>query len=131
MGKSYRSAQPRVEDWSENAGSRAEHGDKPCRAKHNPVRRSRREKATERFQNTIWVALADIYISDNTVQKLLLRDGAQIEAMRQQFENGEDTVRVVLHDRAGGGYNIEDGRHRVIAAKLADVGFIEALIVTR
>ena len=38
-------------------------------------------------------------------------------------------VRVVLRPRFGGGYNVEDGRHRVIAAKLADAGFIEALII--
>ena len=101
----------------------------PCRAKREFARRSR--KASETSPGTIWVRLDDIYIADNTVEKLLLRDGAQIEAMRQQFENGEDMVRVVLHERVGGGYNIEDGRHRVIAAKLADVGFIEALITSR
>lgn len=128
MGKSYRSAQLSVEDWFENLVDRsAKHGGKPCRAKYNQAHRDR--KAAERFQNTIWVALTDIHIPEETVQKLLVRDGAQIEAMRQQFENGEDTVRVVLHERAAGGYNIEDGRHRVIAAKLADAVFIEALIV--
>jgi hypothetical protein len=130
MGKSYRSrsGQHRVEDWVDRE---TDYGTKPWDAKHDRARCSQHKKAAERFQNTIWVALNDIYISDNTVQKLLVRDGAQIEAMRQQFENGEGMVRVVLHDRAGGGYNIEDGRHRVIAAKLAEVGFIEALIISR
>jgi len=38
-------------------------------------------------------------------------------------------VRVVLRPHCGGGYEVEDGRHRVIAAKLAGVGFIEAIVV--
>jgi ParB-like chromosome segregation protein Spo0J len=38
-------------------------------------------------------------------------------------------VRVVLRPRFGGGYNIEDGRHRVIAAKQAGIAFIEAKLV--
>lgn len=79
--------------------------------------------------DTIYVALDDVFVSDSTVAKLLARDGQQIEAYRQAYENGEDMVRVVLRNRVGGGYNIEDGRHRCIAAKFAGVGFIEALIV--
>ena len=75
------------------------------------------------------VALDDIYVSDSTWKKLLKRDFGQIERMRQDFEDGREMVRVVLRPRAGGGYNIEDGRHRVIAAKLAETGFIEALVV--
>ena len=47
------------------------------------------------------------------------------------YENGADMVRVVLHDRVGGGYNIDDGRHRVLAAKLAGIGFIEAVLTSR
>lgn len=78
---------------------------------------------------TIFVSLCDIFISDSTWGKLLDRDGGQIEQMRAQFEDGVEMVRVVLRPRFGGGYNVEDGRHRVIAAKLADVGFIEAIIV--
>lgn len=78
---------------------------------------------------TIFVSLSDIYMADSTWEKLLDRDGGQIEEMRAQFEDGAEMVRVVLRPRFGGGYNIEDGRHRVIAAKLADVGFIEAIIV--
>jgi ParB-like nuclease domain. len=78
---------------------------------------------------TIFVSLSDVYMSDSTWAKLLDRDHGQIEEMRLQFEGGEEMVRVVLRPRFGGGYNVEDGRHRVIAAKLADVGFIEAIIV--
>lgn len=78
---------------------------------------------------TSFVALADIQITDSTWEKLMARDGQQIERYRQAYENGEDMVRVVLRPRVDGGYNVEDGRHRVIAAKQADVGFIEALIV--
>lgn len=80
-------------------------------------------------ENTVWVALEDIYISDATWEKLLRRDGQQIDAMRDRFERGLGMVRVVLHYRESGGYTIEDGRHRVIAAKLADAGFIEAIVI--
>lgn len=77
----------------------------------------------------IFVALSDIYVSEATWAKLIARDGQQIEQYRQAYENGEEMVRVVLRPRFDGGYNVEDGRHRVIAAKLAGVGFIEAAIV--
>jgi hypothetical protein len=77
----------------------------------------------------IVVALADVFITDATVAKLLARDAAQIERYRQAYEYGQDMVRVVLRPRFGGGYNIEDGRHRVIAAKQAGIGFIEAKLV--
>lgn len=83
----------------------------------------------ERDEDTVFVPLDEIHISDSTVDKLIRRDGAQIEHMRERFECGQDMVRVVLHHRAGGGYNIEDGRHRVIAAKMAGISLIEALVV--
>ncbi len=79
--------------------------------------------------DTVFVNLDEVFVSDSTWKKLLERDGAQIERMRQDFENGREMVRVVLRPRMGGGYNIEDGRHRVIAAKLAGYTFIEAMIV--
>lgn len=85
--------------------------------------------ATRREAESVCIALDDIFVSESTWQKLLARDGEQIEAYRQAYENDEDMVRVVLRPRAGGGYNVEDGRHRVIAAKLAGTGFIEALII--
>jgi hypothetical protein len=77
----------------------------------------------------IFVALSDVYVSEATWDKLIARDGQQIEQYRQAYENGEEMVRVVLRPRFDGGYNVEDGRHRVIAAKLAGIGFIEAAIV--
>lgn len=96
----------------------------------------RRSYSSERSGNkqrtaadTIFVALSEIEITDSTWQKLLARDGQQIEQYRQAYENGEEMVRVVLRPRFDGGYNVEDGRHRVIAAKLAGVGFIEAVII--
>lgn len=92
---------------------------------YRDVRRFREEAADD----TVFVALCEVFVSDSTWRKLIERDGAQIEAMRQDFEDGRKAVRVVLRSRAGGGYNVEDGRHRVIAAKLAGVGCIEALIV--
>lgn len=79
--------------------------------------------------DTIYVPLCEIYISDNTWANLMKRDRAQIEEMRRDIEDGREIVRVVLRPRCGGGYNVEDGRHRVIAAKLAGTGFIEAMVV--
>ncbi|MBU6452418.1 MAG: hypothetical protein KGS72_11605 [Cyanobacteria bacterium REEB67] len=81
------------------------------------------------YESTVFVALDDIFITDATIAKLLLRDGAQIEHYRRAYEDGHDMVRVVLRPRFGGGYNIEDGRHRVIAAKQAGIGFIEAKLI--
>lgn len=92
---------------------------------YRDVRRFREEAADD----TVFVALSEVFVSDSTWNNLMKRDGAQIEAMRQDFEDGRKTVRVVLRHRAGGGYNVEDGRHRVIAAKLAGAGFVEALVV--
>lgn len=83
----------------------------------------------DRGSGTIFVDLSEVYITDSTVQKLLDRDGGQIEQMRRDFEDGREMIRCVLRHRVGGGYNIEDGRHRVIAAKLAGVCFIEALVI--
>jgi len=85
------------------------------------------EEATA--DDTIFVRLDEVYVSESTWKKLLDRDFGQIEQMRQDFEDGREMVRVVLRPRAGGGYNVEDGRHRVIAAKLAELGFIEAKVV--
>lgn len=76
-----------------------------------------------------FVALEEIYICDSTLAKLLKRDHAQIEMFREAYENGDKMVPVILRDRFGGGYNIEEGRHRVIAAKLAGETCIEAFIV--
>ncbi|CAN5297937.1 hypothetical protein BH10CYA1_BH10CYA1_29010 [soil metagenome] len=91
--------------------------------------RSDRSDRSDAAEATVWVALDEIYIADATWEKLLRRDGQQIEFMRDRFEHGFEMVRVVLHHRANGGYTIEDGRHRVIAAKLASAGFIEAIVI--
>lgn len=77
---------------------------------------------------TMIVPLDEIHVPEKTWTKVL-RDQGQIEKMRADFEAGRRMVRVVLRLRHGGGYNVEDGRHRVIAAKLAGVGYIEALVV--
>jgi hypothetical protein len=79
--------------------------------------------------NIVMVNLDDIYVPEKTWQKILQRDKGQIEQMRADFESGRCMVRVVLRPRFGGGYNVEDGRHRVIAAKLAGAGAIEAIII--
>ena len=80
-------------------------------------------------RGTVYIDLNEVFISESTVQKLLDRDRGQIEQMRVDFEDGREMVRCVLRHRVGGGYNVEDGRHRVIAAKLAGMCFIEALVV--
>jgi hypothetical protein len=76
-----------------------------------------------------WVALDHVYVPERTIERILRKDHGQIEKMRGDFEDGHTFVRVVLRPRFGGGYNVEDGRHRVIAAKLAGERFIEAIIV--
>jgi hypothetical protein len=87
-------------------------------------------KASRRLQQeTVWVALEEIHVPEKTWAKVSGRDAGQIDRMRVDFESGRSMVRVVLRHRFGGGYNIEDGRHRVIAAKLAGVAYIEAIIV--
>lgn len=87
----------------------------------------RRDAASDR--QAIFIALEEIYICESTVAKLLKRDHAQIEQFRENYENGEEMVPVILRQRFGGGYNIEEGRHRVIAAKLAGETCIEAFVV--
>ncbi len=91
--------------------------------------RKNRRYEDESAEDTIFVPLEEVYISDATWNNLLKRDSAQIEEMRRDIEDGREMVRVVLRPRCGGGYNVEDGRHRVIAAKLAGGGFIEAKLV--
>ena len=86
-------------------------------------------KASDRFrEETVLVAVEEIHVPESTWNKVM-RDAGQIDRMRADFESERRMVRVVLRRRFGGGYNIEDGRHRVIAAKLAGAGFIEAIVV--
>ena len=80
-------------------------------------------------EDTVFVNLEDVYVPQRTWDKIMRKDRGQIERMRSDFESERVMVRVVLRPRCGGGYNVEDGRHRVIAAKLAEAGFIEAIIV--
>lgn len=94
-------------------------------------RRQSRKAKMASHECTVFIPLDEIYVSDSTMEKLLKRDFGQIKQMRMDIEDGKEIVRVVLRNRCGGGYNIEDGRHRVIAAKLASAGVIEALIVGR
>lgn len=75
------------------------------------------------------VPLDEVFIPERTVERIMRKDRHQVERMIACYESESKMVRVVLRPRFGGGYNIEDGRHRVIAAKLAGIGFIEALIV--
>jgi len=79
--------------------------------------------------DVVVVALDDVVVTEATMAKLMARDGAQIEQYRQSYEDGKNMMRVVLRPRFDGCYNVEDGRHRVIAAKLAGIGFIEAKLI--
>jgi hypothetical protein len=81
-------------------------------------------------ENVVVVNLDDVYVPERTMQKLA-RDSGQIEKLRQDYESGRRMVRVVLRPRHGGGYNVEDGRHRVVAAKLARESCIEAIVIDR
>ena len=82
-----------------------------------------------RQREVVVVSLDEIYIPEKTWDRVMRKDHAQIERMRAEYESNRGMVRVELRPRFGGGYNIQDGRHRVIAAKLAEVGFIEAVII--
>lgn len=82
-----------------------------------------------RSREVVTIALDDIYIPDRVLERVMRKDHAQIERMRAEYEDDRGMVRVELRPRFGGGYNIQDGRHRVIAAKFAGVGFIEAVII--
>ena len=79
--------------------------------------------------DVVFVNLDEIYVPERTWNKVMRRDHGQIEQMRCDYESERGMVRVVLRPRFGGGYNVEDGRHRVIAAKLAGAGCIAATII--
>lgn len=93
------------------------------------MRNSRYADDDDFDDGVVYVNLAEVHVPDRTVERILRKDHAQIAAMRADFESERPMVRVVLRPRFGGGYNVEDGRHRVIAAKQAGVSFIEAIIV--
>lgn len=80
-------------------------------------------------EREILVALSEIYVPERTVERILRKDRKQIELMIQEYESDHRMIRVVLTQRPGGGYNVQDGRHRVIAAKTAQIGYIWAVIV--
>lgn len=82
-----------------------------------------------RHREVVVVNLDEVYIPERTWERIMRKDHGQIERMRADYESDRGMVRVELRPRFGGGYNIQDGRHRVIAAKLAGVGFIEAVII--
>ncbi len=90
---------------------------------------AKKEESFEEHHPVVLIALDDINIPPKTVARIMRKDRHQIEKMRMQYEMGAEMVRVVLHHRIGGGYEIEDGRHRVIAAKLACLTYIEAIII--
>lgn len=81
------------------------------------------------YSDTVWVDLNEVHIPERTWERIMRKDRGQIANMQADFESERDMVRVVLRTRFGGGYNVEDGRHRVIAAKLAGVSHIEAIII--
>lgn len=80
-------------------------------------------------RETTFVSLDEVNIPDRVVERIMRKDHAQIHRMRADYEAGREMIRVVLRPRFDGGYDIEDGRHRVIAAKFAGEPYIEALIV--
>ncbi|HEY9778366.1 MAG TPA: hypothetical protein V6C81_31680 [Planktothrix sp.] len=82
-----------------------------------------------RCYETEFVALDEVHVPERTLERIMRKDHGQIADMRADYESGRSQVRVVLRPRCGGGYNVEDGRHRVIAAKIAGERFIEAIIV--
>lgn len=91
------------------------------------MHRNRKHGYKSSNEEIVEVAVDDIFVSEKNIQRVL-RDKTQIEKMRRDFESGRKMVRVVLHPRASGGYDVEDGRHRVIAAKAAGITYIDAVI---
>ena len=89
----------------------------------------RSENACAYKEETVWIPLDEIHIADQKIASLLKRDLAQIEAMRNRYEEDRPMVRVVVARHPAGGYTVKDGRHRCIAAKLANVAFVEAVIL--
>ncbi len=84
-------------------------------------------KNKKKAQDTIWVSLADIVIPEKT-KASVERDITQLEKMRRDFESQKQMVPVVLRRRYDDLYTVEDGRHRVLAARLAGESYIEAII---
>lgn len=78
-------------------------------------------------ERTELVDLGDIVIPRKT-QKSVERDITQLEQMRADFERQKKVVRIVLRRRFDGLYTVEDGRHRVLAARMAGESHIEAVI---
>jgi hypothetical protein len=74
------------------------------------------------MSTTIWAPLAEIRMSDRTVRRL---SAATVECYRLWLEQGRDAPPVRL-TRAGNGFAIRDGRHRVAAALAAGHTLIEA-----
>ena len=89
----------------------------------------RHRDRNESDQDIVVVDVSQIHIPEKTWNNVVSQDPGQIEQMRADFESGRRMVRVVLRPRMGGGYNVEDGRHRVVAAKYAGIAFIEAVVV--
>lgn len=84
-------------------------------------------KNKKKAQDTLWVSLADIVIPEKT-KASVERDITQLEKMRRDFESQKQMVPVVLRRRYDDLYTVEDGRHRVLAARLAGESHIEAII---
>lgn len=89
----------------------------------------RRHRSSCENENIVSICLDEIHVPEKTVEKILRRDHAQINRMRHDFEVGKSYVRVVLRANIEGFYQVEDGRHRVIAAKQAGIGWIDAILV--
>ena len=74
------------------------------------------------------VALAQIHLSKKNRVRLA-RDRGQINLLRQAYERGDSLPPIALIQRADGGFDIDDGRHRFLAAELAGLTLIEAEIL--
>ena len=77
--------------------------------------------------NAEWIPLSEIHLSERNV-RALQRDIGQIEKLRQDYEAGLPMIPVVLIARDDGGYDVQDGRHRVLAATLAGLQGVDAII---
>ncbi|MFN8390714.1 MAG: hypothetical protein U0136_10525 [Bdellovibrionota bacterium] len=87
-----------------------------------------RRGTRESFEAIVSVPLALIHLSDKNRSRLT-RDRGQVEAMRKMYELGASMVPIKLIERGDGSFDIDDGRHRFLAAELAGASVIDAEIV--
>ena len=87
----------------------------------------RRHRGKKHYQESLEIPLSEICLSKKN-RKALKRDRKQIEELRKKLERGENEPAVILIRRSDGLYDLEDGRHRFLAAELAGAYSVTAIV---